>query len=228
MTGDQSPPATTGDPGGSALQREPAKWQERLEVSVAIMLGVAATLTAFASYQASLADGDALKKFNEGVILSNDSNRKYIETNQIFTADQELFLEYATLIQAGNEESADYVRDKLMRTELEESIDEWAQLVEAAPSEDEAPLSPFEEPGVEIAELGEAEKLGEASKAKFTDANGDDKKGDDLTLATVVLALSLFLLGIAGVLNRLPVQIGVAAGGTVVTVIGAVMLLMNL
>lgn len=170
--------------------------ESRLAVVAAVLLGLAATLTALSAYQAALQDGEVLASYNDAAAKLGDANFYYNQGNQTFAADQQLFVQYATAAQAGQTDAAAYM-ETLMRPELLEAVEWWR-------GDDEA-LTPFDDDAdnpYAIAEFAEAERL----TAESTDANEDAQvagaKGDDFQLATVLLALTLFFAGIATLFRR--------------------------
>ena len=67
-----------------------------------------------------------------------------------------------------------------------------------------------------------AEELRKQTSAKFEAAGKHDEDGDKYVLATVILSISLFLLGIAGVNRQYRVQVALSAVASVVLVAGVV------
>ena len=170
----------------------------KLEVWIAALLGVVAILTAFATYKAVLEDGDTLANFNEGVKINIEATSHDNEGMQEYTTDQAQFIEFIKAETEGNSEVAGYFRNTLFSEELEEGW-KWVEEHEDDPDI----VSPFqEESPYGRPEFDTAEDLRKQSKAKFEEAGVHDEDGDKYVLATVVLSISLFLLGIAGV-NRL-------------------------
>ena len=164
----------------------------QLELLIAVILGVAAILTAYASFQTDLADGDSLKYFQEGGAIYDDANQQYLEGNQQVQNDVTVFAQYASATYGGNRRFAQYIKDGLMDPELLAATEEWEE------SEDELP-SPFEADAYEIPAYERAESLTEQGDKLYDEANLKDKEGDDYKLATVFLAVALFFAGVAGV-----------------------------
>ena len=191
----------------------------RLEIWIAGLLGVVAIITAFATYKAVLEDGDTLANFNEGVRINDDATAKDTEGTQQYTTDQAIYLEYIKSEVGGEKDIAEYFRETLFSPELEESV----KYVEEG---DEEAISPFQEDSPYTRpEWAEAEKLRAQTKAKFDEAGVHDEDGDKYVLATVVLSISLFLLGIAGVNRQFKVQRILVAVATVPLVVGIAQIL---
>ncbi len=207
------------DPGaGERAERR----EGRFEVLIAALLGLAAALTAFAGYHASLLDGETLKSFQEANRTVSDANTFYTQGNQTSTEDHTLFAEYAKANFAKQDELSDYL-ETLMRPELVAAIRWW----EDPANEATAGETPFgdENPKYEVSDFADAEELTEKTDALFAKAADADDRGDKFTLVTVILALSLFLLGIAGVARQSRARIGTAVIGTVVLVAATGMML---
>jgi hypothetical protein len=195
---------------------------KRLEIWIAALLGVVAIVTAFATYEAVLEDGDTLASFNEGVKLNDQSSQRDTAGQQEYSTDQATYLEYVKSDQEGQSDVAQYFRTTLFSPELEESV-KW---VEDGPKD---AISPFqEESPYNRPEWDEAIKLDEQSKAAFKEAGVHDEDGDKYVLATVILSIALFLLGIAGVNRQFRVQRGLTILASVVTVAGLVQIVLVL
>lgn len=198
---------------GAAVREE--RREARFEVLIAALLGLAAALTAFAGYQASLLDGETLKSFQEANRTVSDANTFYTQGNQVSAEDHTLFAEYAKANFAKNDDLAEYL-ETLMRPELVAAIRWW----EDPANEANAGETPFgdENPKYEVSDFAEAEELTATTDKLFAKAAVDDDRGDQYTLVTVILALSLFLLGIAGVARQSRLRVGMVIIGTVVLV----------
>jgi hypothetical protein len=212
----QEPPSTPTDT--AAADDASSK---RLEVWIAGLLGVVAILTAFATYKAVLEDGDTLANFNEGIALNVQAAERDTAGLQEYSTDQATYLEYVkTQFGQGQDDAlGNYFRETLFSPELEEGV-KW---VDEGPKDAISPFqedSPYARP-----EWTEAEKLRTQTAAKFKEAGIHDEDGDKYVLATVVLSIALFLLGIAGVNRQLRVQRGLTALGAVVSLIGLVQIL---
>lgn len=172
----------------------------RHELAAAIILGLAGILTAFAAYKAALTDGDALKGYTQASTLTADANGYFNEAFATYTADQGLFLQYQLLVEEGNGELASIIRERLFTPELEAGTAAWDLIPAGSPDEPPTPLDTDE---YVIPAQEEAVALTEEAAAQFEEAKEIDDAGDKFELATVFLAVSLFLAGI-GTLFRTP------------------------
>jgi hypothetical protein len=214
----QEPPAPSPEP-AAAVDPERDPRSKRIEVFIAALLGVVAILTAFATYKAVLEDGDTLANFNEGIKLNVEAAERDSAGLQEYSTDQATYLEFIKSDQEGNKEVAAYFRETLFSPELEEGV----KFVEEGGDEAISPFqedSPYTRP-----EWAEAEKLRTQTNAKFAKAKVHDEDGDKYVLATVILSIALFLLGIAGVNRQYRVQLGLTALGAVVSIGGLIQIL---
>src|SRR5262245_14579065 len=104
----------------SGSDPEEAGRSESLDVVIAIVLGFAAILTAFAAYKAALADGDTLAGFQEGNAQYGDANQAYVEGYQQESSDLAMFKDYALAKQTGDKKGAQFIYDNLMDGTLPE------------------------------------------------------------------------------------------------------------
>lgn len=195
---------------------------DRNQLIAAIILGLAATLTAIASWQGGVVSGDADVARADGAKALADANFFYGQVSQISAGDQALFVAYAGAAQEGNQDLADYYQT-LMRPAMSEAIDWWQVTDEAGTPFDEIEGSPYV-----IEESDSAEQLQAESDGKGQDAEDADAKGDKYDLSTVLLALTLFFAGVATLFNRRSVEVGLLAVGGVTLVLGAAVFLQGL
>ena len=165
----------------------------RLELITAILLGLAALATAWAAFQGSQYDGQMLTSFTEANLNLSDANAYYSEGDQIFLQDEMLFLEYERAVFDGDTEFAQHLKDTLMSDQLIAAI-EWWEL-----PENQDFYSPFveENPNYVIDSYTQADELSDATDESFQAGQAANDTGDKYNLITVLLAASLFVLGIA-------------------------------
>lgn len=175
--------------------RVSGRTEEWLELTVALLLGLAAMTTAWAAFQASQYDGQMLTAFTDANLSLSDANAFYSAGDQVYLNDQLLFLEYERALRADDEEYALYVRDNLMRDEFIAALD-WWELDENI----DTYYSPFveENPNYSVEEYAAAGDLEAETDASYVEGQEANEVGDKFNLITVLLAASLFVLGIAG------------------------------
>ena len=185
----------------------------RLEIVIATLLGLAAVLVAVTGYQAALRDGDSIKSFNEGIRSTNDANAFFNEAVQVVNRDQGLFLEFAKASQEDSEELAQYLLTNIMDENLQVATNEWLE------DESNEILTPLEAPSYELPQQAEAERLTDETDRQFAEAVRLDNEGDDYGLVGVIVASSLFFLGIAGVMRSRTIKLAGTALGAVTLVV---------
>ena len=193
-----------------------------IELIAAVILGVAGVLTAFAAYQAALADGDALKGYTTSSQTTADANAFFNQAFATYAADQALFLEYQVLYEQGDEELAFALRERLFSPELEAGTVAWEAIPVGTPGE---PATPLDTEEYTIAAQDEALRLTEEAAAQFQEAQEIDDAGDKFELAAVFLAVALFLAGIGSLFKVRGVQLAILAMSALVIVPGVIAIL---
>ncbi|MCW2605742.1 MAG: hypothetical protein JWO60_435 [Frankiales bacterium] len=187
-----------------------------MQLFAAILLGLAATLTALSAYQAALKDGDALKGYTQSSRTLSDANAFYAQGGQTYALDQQLFVAYATANQTEDSDLAPYLLE-LMRPELKEAIDWWAdEKNEATTPFVEAEGNPYT-----VADTEEAQALEEKAGEQFDVGAAADDVGDKFELATVFFALTLFFGGVATLFSRRAVSLALLVAGVVTLLVGS-------
>ncbi|HEX2087660.1 MAG TPA: hypothetical protein VHF89_18390 [Solirubrobacteraceae bacterium] len=189
---------------------------QRLESVLAVLLGLAAIITAFAAYQASLKDGDTVKSYNEGIRSLSDANQFYNQAIQQVNRDEGVFLEWAKADQEGNTDLRDYLEAGLMDENLTAAMEEFKKRDDL--------LSPIAADSYVSADQAEGERLERQTRQKFAQAQELDDEGDGYELVGVIGAVSLFFLGIAGVFRSPRMRLVAAAIGGVVLLVAGVLL----
>jgi hypothetical protein len=211
---------TTTDAGAPA---EPEKgWRDRVELAAAILLGLAAVLTAFAAYRASLTDDEVLKGYSEANEAMQEGYDQLSAGDQASNFEQNVFLQYAVEISAGNQEGADYLR-ATMSPELDAVVTVWEET-------DDDVATPFDGDYAELDDLesslfyAEGDALLDQADDLRASAEDADEKSDIYELASVLLAVTLFLAGVAALITSKPISAGLLVLGSVMLIGGFVVL----
>lgn len=201
-----------------------------LELVIALLLGLVSIVTAYASFQAALYDSQMAGRYTKGSNLATEAESLYLEGNQQFIQDTQVLNRLSELAIESN------------------STDETLALDASAKIDELTFMSVSEEFGAAIA-WGEAEDLSDAEYYHNPQDNEDyqdflfsgwsDKKAeadsmvaqgdvsnslsDRLTLNTVLLALSLFLLGVAAVVRERRVQVVLMSTATVIFAVAGIL-----
>lgn len=158
---------------------------DRTEMFAAIILGVAATLTALSAYWSGIAGGNELAAFSTSNAKLTDANFFYERGGQTQAQDGQLFVAY--LEDSRSPEPTGFVED-LMRPELLAAVEDWETT--------EDMLTPFESEAYSVEDFDIADGLQSESEAALAEAETEGAKGDKLDLATVIFAVALFAAGI--------------------------------
>jgi hypothetical protein len=184
----------------------------------AVLLGIAATLTALSSFMAALSDGESLQAFTTSNAALVEGNRYNDLGSQTRTADQQFFIEYLGSAWDGGDEFTIFLKRQL-RPELREAIRWWENDVDAITPFDADPENPYV-----VAEFDRAEEQETLADDQFEEGADADERGDTFDLSTVLLALTLFFAGIATLFRRRSAQVAML-GMAVVTLLGGCVVL---
>ena len=200
-------------------------WRFRLELVIAILLGLAAIVGALAAYFGHVTEGHSISAFNSGIRSSSDSNLFYNQGNQRLIQYQSIFQEYAKDAYQGTKTNdytfPAYIQTTLMDDRLSKMVTWWT-----SNGNTKKYHSPFveQDPYFVIPEYTQAQKLDNQTAEQFKDGRHDENKSNKYTLVEVVIASALFLYGIAGVTRRFSIKLGFLAVGFVLFVLSLVQL----
>jgi hypothetical protein len=200
----------------------PPSTSDRGQLVAAIVLGLAAVLTALGSYSSSLASGDAANLRTDAGRTLADANFFYSQANQVSAGDQALFIAYATANEQGNATLSQYLTT-LMRAPMQESIDWWLETEDAVTPFDDLDGNPYL-----LEDLADANALEAAAEDQVDRSQAADDKAAQFDLATVLLALTLFFAGIATLFRRRGISRLLLGVSVVTMVVGSVILGQNL
>ena len=194
--------------------------KDRLEFVIAVMLGLAAIITAWTAFQSTQLGDKVQESFSEGIRTSDQASQEYNTALATDNQSQAIFLEYAKAAVAEDEVTAAYIKDTLMTPELAAAVEWWIEQ-----PEETGPESPFveENPNWDDSSWVTAEELDVKAQEYFDAAKKADTDGDRFDLLQVIVTLSLFLFGVASLARQQKIQIGLAALGGVVLVYSIVM-----
>ncbi len=215
------------------MDKEKRSKDQIIEIIVAVLLGVTALATAWASWIGSLHGGNQATNYTTSNNLSAEGNSEWNEASQMLMQDMmtwntisDIYIDMAYAEEKGDEleyEKLSYKYDTLL---YDNCTEDFQAAIEWALSQEEW-TSPFEytyEDGTTYRDsyfdnarevIAEADQMLEQGKA-------DNTNGDAFNLVTVIYSVVLFLLGIVGVFKNLPNRIailGVAAVGFLIATI---------
>jgi hypothetical protein len=182
--------------------------QSTLALAAAILLGLAATLTAWSAYRESITGDQILKNYSEQqatIALANDT---FGRADQQESLEISLFLEWAVTTATGSDDAANYL-EQVMSDELYAAVLWWAE-----EPEENSPATPFVEENPYFAELpsqvliAEGEQLlSDADELRLA-AEEADALSDRFALSSVFFAVVLFIAGLTTIVQRRSIQVG--------------------
>jgi hypothetical protein len=221
MASDESTAVATTD-AATAKEERRQRQLDRTEIVLAILLGVAAILTAWSTFQSAQLGSAMTAAYSEGIRVSDAASQAFNDASAADVADQALFLEFAKSAQAGDEDTAAYIHDSLMSAELAAAVDWWSEQPDSSGYD-----TPFTEdnPNWSTAMYDDAAALDADAQAQFDEAKDKDALGSNFDILAIIIALSLFLFGVASLVRQERIKIGLGAVGAVILVFSIVRLL---
>ena len=201
--------------------------QGSLAIAAAVMLGIAAVLTAWSAYRASLTSDLVLKNYSEQQAATALANDAYIRSGQ--ERQQELTLFVDAAVEANKEDGSavvfDYLTKGIMSEELYAAFKWWQEEPEKT-----TPPTPFVPENPEFENLPSEQLLaeGQAKDAEADElrvaAEKADADSDRFDLANVFFAVVLFVAGLTTIVQRRSIQIGFLALSAVGLLAGFIVL----
>ena len=210
-----------------ARRRAERKRKQRVELAGAVIIAIAAVLTALATHQTGDADGIVEQKNTEGIGLTLQANDTYNLSDAARLVERDLMFSWISA--RANGETAAGVLRAAMPASLHELATQWLDANDQAcaipaPSVVDDPFSEvfpaFAELDSEILlDVGEEQFLG--AQCALFEAQEAAVRGDGGGLATVILAIALVVGGIAALLNGKAAQMIVITIAALSLVYGA-------
>lgn len=182
----------------------------KLEVLVAIFLGITALLMAWATWIGSLHGGNQATNYTKSNNLASEGNAEYNSAAQLYLSDlvawnsivsYEFDIEIARA--NGNTTQANLIEEKLDKFIEDNCTDQLAEAIKWA-NEQEGDVSPFSKEGFVDSYFTKANELLDESQKLLEEGQKDNAHGDAFGLVSVIYSVVLFLLGIIGVFKKLP------------------------
>ncbi|KRA23723.1 hypothetical protein ASD65_04235 [Microbacterium sp. Root61] len=201
-----------------------------MEILVVILLGVVSVATAYATFQAALYDGMQATAYAEGQNAQTEAESLYLEANQQFIQDAQTLSRLAELSIASESTDpaaaavASATYDEIYFMNVSDDLDGAIQRADAENAADPTMYtSPLDDEDYQASLYGAWAEKDDASAA--TVAQGDEYNGygDRLTLAATLMAITLFLLGVAAVVRRERTKLILVGFGMTVFVVSVVM-----
>jgi hypothetical protein len=217
----------TGEPIAAAAAPAPEPTHEKracegIEIAAAIVLGLAAVLTAWSAYQAVTHSGESLRLFTESSLTSASAQQQYGAGDQQYTEDLVTFIDYVKATSAGDTALVAKLRS-LMAPELVAGL-AWMQT-----QPEPRPDSPFDKgsPTLTNEYYAEGTRLEAIANEQFSKGQAAGEASDTFTLSTVLYAVVLFFAGIATTVRRPGMAVASLVFASVVLVAATVHLVMT-
>jgi hypothetical protein len=200
-----------------------------LEFIIALLLGLVSIVTAYASFQATVYNGETAKYYADGSTLRTKAESYFVEDNQRFVQDAQLYDLLTQLridkkspnpqIAASAKEKYDTIYSQSVTDDLDTAI-AWAD--KENEKNPEFLANPTDSKKYVDDLFADYKDL--KAESEDTLAAGDVTSGvsDRLTLNTVLMALALFLLGISALVKIFRVKITLVSVAVVIFAVAAV------
>ena len=188
------------------------------EVIIVTLLGIVSVSTAYVSFQASLYDSKMFQEYAIGQSLKTEAESMYLEANQQYTQDAQTLVALDQLsveMKSSNAEVSQLASEKYDAVYYGGVSDVFNGAIERTTALNEQSPDEYISPQDDEAYLDELFGAYNEQSAAATDQmkKGDEynSHGDKLILYTVLMALCLFLLGIAAVVRRNETKFAISA-----------------
>jgi hypothetical protein len=207
------------------------KFSSILELIIVILLGITAVLTAYASWQSSLYDGNQASAYTESTAILSDANSLYNQDYQSIMQDMNTWnqiidirtdLLYATDKNDTVEmDRLQYKLDQIMYNNVDDHLQEAIDWADA--QQDYA--SPFDKEGFSESYYTDADQMYADGWAKMDEGQEANDLGDKQGLVTVIFSVVLFLLGIVSTLKNVKIRMSVVGLSFATLVYGVIMMI---
>jgi hypothetical protein len=200
------------------------------ELFIVLLLGIASVATAYASFQAALYDSQMAGAYTRGQNAQTEAESLYLEANQQYIQDVQTWARLTVLtvdmdstdpaLAAAASAKFDTIYFVSVGEDFAAAITWSDEQTAADPS---TYVGPFDSEDYENALFGAWAEEDDRSEALIKEGDTYNGYGDRLTLNTVLMAITLFLLGVAAVVRRRQTQWILVGFGSTIFVIAAVL-----
>jgi hypothetical protein len=199
------------------------------EVIIAILLGIVSVGTAYASFESSLYGGQQAQNYTNGTNDSTEAQSLYLEANQQYVQDSQLWQTLTELrLDIANPDPAisSAAQTKYDTIYFQSVSDDFDGAIQRADAENAANpdfyVDPSNDEDYQAALFGAYADKDDEAKAKIAAGDQANTYGDQLTLATVIMAVSLFLLGIGAVVSAFRIKLIMGGVGVAIFIVAVV------
>jgi len=202
--------------------------EAKLEMLIAIFLGITAVLTAWATWIGSLHGGNQATNYTKSNNAASDANSMYNEAFQQFVSDSMVWnmvtdyrFDMTLADMKGDKEQVELIDEKIDKILEDSCSEEFAEAVNWA-FEQEDEVTPFMKEGFLDSYYADAEAKYEEAQALLKEGMQDNKNGDTYNLVTVIYSLVLFLLGIIGIFKNIPNRFAVFVVAVILLILAVI------
>ncbi len=193
------------------------------ELVIAILLGLVSIATAYASFQAALYDSQMAGEYTLGNTTSTEAESLYLEGNQQYMQDTQVWNRLTELqveMDSSNAAIAADAANKYDILKFQAVSDEFAAAIEWSDKKNQADpefyYSPLDNEDYQNFLFSSYSDTKAASEKHLADGDTYNNLSDKLTLYTVLMSISLFMLGIAALVRQIRTQfVLVGTGGAI-------------
>jgi hypothetical protein len=206
-------------------------WFEKFsEVVIVSLLGIVSVATAYVSFQASLYDSKMFQEYSVGQSLKTEAESMYLEANQQYAQDAQTLTALDQLnveMESSNSQIAALARKKYDALYYGGVSEVFGAAIERAwaanDKSDGAYVSPQEDKTYLEDLFGAYNEKNLAAEEQMKSGDAFNALSDKLILYTVLMALSLFLLGVAAVVAKTKTKFSISSIAMVIFVVAAFM-----
>jgi hypothetical protein len=201
-----SPPSSTGAS------------HDRWDALAAIVLALAAVLSAWAAYEATRWSGEQADSYAISAATRADAARHGTLASRNVQVDVASFIGWSQAIGGHDERLSTFLAERF-RPEFKTAFDAWLSIPFEAPAV-APPGTPFALPEYQLAEQTTADALTAQADAALVEAQKDNQIADNFVLVAVIFASVLFMAGIASRFSERRIKAGLTAVAAVLFVLG--------
>ncbi len=193
------------------IDRKLGRWWlgRHIEVVTAVLLGFVSCMTAYAGFQSALYESTMAAAFSRAQVLSTQAESLYLAANQDYTQEAQLWgtlSELALDMESADPATAARATSRYNTLWADVVTDNFAAAIERANATNEANpddyVNPLDDEIYLDTLFGPSNDKAEKAVAQTAIGDRANSLGDQLGLYTVLMTISLFLLGVAAVVKR--------------------------
>lgn len=192
-------------------------WKKVIETVGVIILSLAALAMLWSSYQAGRWSGIMATSVNQAGALRTESVRASNLAAEQTQVDIQLFTGWLEAFALDEQDLADFYRARF-RPEFVPAFEAW--LANEPRTNPAALPNPFVQPEYQLAASVEADRLETEAAATFQAGTVANQTGDNYVFNAVLLALALFLAGMARHFTWMPVRVVLLGTALLMVLIG--------